>query len=200
MIAIIDLKKELGGKTMNKISLKDIFIVSLYSSLVAFGGGYITIPVLEKEYYKKRNAISLDELQDVASIAQSAPGSISVSLATGVGYSMRGIPGAITAFVATLIPPLIIIILVAINYQSFIENPIVKSVFSGLELGVVVIMLKLIKDMLVALVTRDSKLSLFLALFSIFVVLVLKFPLVLILLMNFLVLQYLDSKEESLRD
>ena len=185
---------------MNKISLKDIFIVSFYSSLIAFGGGYITIPVLEKEYYRKRNAISLDSLQDVASIAQSAPGSISVSLATGVGYSMRGLLGAMTAFVATLIPPLFIIILVAINYQSFIENPVIKSVFTGLELGVVVIMLKLIKDMLTALVVRDSSLSLFLAVFSIFIVLVLKVPLVLILLINFLVLQYLENKEGIIHD
>ena len=101
---------------MNKITLKEIFMVSLYSSLIAFGGGYITIPVLEKEYHKKRNAIDLDSMQDVASIAQSAPGSISVSLATGLGFKMRGILGATSAFVATLIPPILIIILVAINY------------------------------------------------------------------------------------
>ena len=107
---------------MNKISLKDIFLVSLYSSMIAFGGGYVTIPVMEKEYNKKRNAIDLESMQDVASIAQSAPGSIAVSFATGLGYKMRGIPGAVVSFIATLIPPVMIIILVAINYKKFIET------------------------------------------------------------------------------
>lgn len=172
-------------------------MVSLYSSAIAFGGGYITIPVLEKEYHKKRNAIDLDSMQDVASIAQSAPGSISVSLATGLGYKMRGLPGALTSLVATLIPPVFIIILVAINYKKFIENVLIQKMFSGLELGVVVIMLKLITDMMMSLVTRDSIKSFLMALFSVFIVIVLKVPIILILLLNFVVVKYWSRNESE---
>lgn len=185
---------------MNKISLKDIFTVSFYSSLIAFGGGYITIPVLEKEYSKKRKAISKEAMQDVASIAQSAPGSISVSLATGLAYQMRKIPGAITAFIGTMIPPVFIIILVAINYQKFIDNTVIASIFSGLELGVVVIMMKLIADMMVDLINRDSKSSFIMALISVFVVLGLKLPIPLILLLNFLAVQFIFKNEEFTND
>lgn len=170
---------------MKDISLKEIFIVSFYSSLISFGGGYITIPVLEKEYHYKRQAIGLDSMQDVASIAQSAPGSISVSLATGLGYKMKGLWGAIMAFVATLIPPLCIIIIVAINYQSFISNKTIQAIFAGLELGVVVIMIKLIVGMMKALIERDSWVSFVFALLSVFIVLVLKIPILVILLINF---------------
>ena len=180
---------------MNEISLKEIFIVSLYSSLIAFGGGYITIPVLEKEYNKKRQAISLDSMRDVASIAQSAPGSISVSLATGLGYKMRGITGAIISFIATLIPPVSIIILVAINYKKFINNAVIQSIFSGLELGVVVIMLKLITDMMKTLIEKDSMKAFALALFSVFFVIVLNVPIVLILGVNFIVIQFYARNE-----
>lgn len=182
---------------MNKISLKEIFIVSLYSSLIAFGGGYITIPVLEKEYHKKRNAIELDSMRDVASIAQSAPGSISVSLATGLGYKMRGISGALVSFIATLIPPVLIIILVAVNYKKFIENAVIQSIFSGLELGVVVIMLKLITDMMRTLIRKDSLKAFALALFSVFIVIVLDVPIVMILVINFIVIQFYARNERD---
>lgn len=180
---------------MKKISLREIFTVSFYSSLIAFGGGYITIPVLEKEYNVKRKAIEKDAMQDVASIAQSAPGSISVSLATGLAYKMRGLAGALTAFIATMIPPVFIIILVAINYKKFIDNPTIQSIFSGLELGVVVIMLKLITDMMISLVKRDSKKSFLMSLFSVFIVIVLKVPIVSILVINFIFVQFFLRSE-----
>ena len=185
---------------MNKISLKEIFTVSLYSSLIAFGGGYITIPVLEKEYHNKRNAIDLDSMRDVASIAQSAPGSISVSLATGLGYKLRGIQGSIVSLIATLIPPVFIIILVSINYKKFIENILIQKIFSGLELGVVVIMLMLIVDMMTSLIKRDSWNSFFMAFFCVFIVIFLNVPIIMILLINFIVVLYDKSKRGKKHD
>ena len=67
-------------------------------------------------------------------------------------------------------------------------------------MGVVVIMLKLITDMMRSLVSRDSWKSFFMALFSIFIVLVLKMPIVLILLVNFIVVQYWSRTERDAHD
>lgn len=142
---------------MKKITNVEMFIFSFLLSALSFGGGYITIPMLRKKLVEEKSVITEEKLQDLAAIAQSSPGSISVSLSSGVAYEIGGLFMMVLTFIASILPPLIIISLVSIFYDVFMANTLIQSIFKGLEIGVAVIMVILVKDMMLALYQRDEK-------------------------------------------
>lgn len=181
---------------MKKMSSLEMFLFTIGLSLVSFGGGYITIPMLRKKLVQEKGVLSEATLQDLAAIAQSSPGSISCSLSSGVAYEVGGLPMMLSTFIATIIPPLGIISLVSIYYDSLMAQPIVQSVFKGLEIGVAVIMALLIKDMIVALYKRDHKVSILFFLISIALNLVFNLPVVFILIFNVIAVFFVYLKYE----
>ena len=84
---------------------------------------------------------------DLVAIAQSSPGPIAVNGAIVVGYKLAGLAGALTAAVATVIPPFVIIALVSYFYQLFRDNAVVSRVLSGMQAGVGAVIASVVWDM-----------------------------------------------------
>ena len=70
-----------------------LFWVMFYLSAFTFGGGYVIVSLMQKEFVEKKKWISKDEMLDLIAIAQSAPGPIAVNGAIAIGYKMAGIGG-----------------------------------------------------------------------------------------------------------
>ena len=140
---------------MKKITNIEMFGISFLLSAISFGGGYITIPIIRKRYVEERALLTEEELQDIAAVAQSAPGAISVNLATAVGYRVNGWFGGFCSFLGTICPPLIIISIIAFFYNAFMNNSFLQAIFKGMEIGVAVIMALLVIDMVRVLYKRD---------------------------------------------
>ena len=127
-----------------KNSLKQINIVywesfKTFFKIGAFtlGGGYAMIPIIESEIVEKRKWISKDEFVDLIAVAQSCPGVFAINLSTFIGYKMKRVPGAICTTLATALPSFIIILLIALFFHSFQDNPVVESIFKGIRPAVV---------------------------------------------------------------
>ena len=127
-----------------KNSLKQINIVywesfKTFFKIGAFtlGGGYAMIPIIESEIVEKRKWISKDEFVDLIAVAQSCPGVFVINLSTFIGYKMKRVPGAICTTLATALPSFIIILLIALFFHSFQDNPVVESIFKGIRPAVV---------------------------------------------------------------
>ena len=73
---------------------------------------------------------------DLIAIAQSAPGAIAVNGAIVVGYKLAGMAGAVTAIIATVIPPFVIISLISVCYELFRDNFIVSQILEGMQAGI----------------------------------------------------------------
>ena len=97
-----------------KSVLPQLFFSTLYLSAFTFGGGYVIVSLMKKRFVDERHWIGEDEMLDLVAIAQSSPGPIAVNGAIVVGYKLAGLAGALTAAVATVIPPFVIIALVAV--------------------------------------------------------------------------------------
>lgn len=184
MSRLVDFSYVLKGGRMKKLSNLEMFIFAFVLSAFSFGGGYITIPVLKKKLVDEKEVLSEGTLQNLAAIAQSAPGSISVSLASGLAYEIGGVKMMLFTFIASILPPLIIITLVAIFYDAFMNHAVIQSIFRGLEIGVAVIMVILVKDMLSALLRRDHKIAVLLLIVSIVLNFLLRTHVVFILIFN----------------
>lgn len=116
----------------NNASLWQIF--GVFSKIGAFtiGGGYAMIPIIEREMLK-RQWVAPDEIDDVVVLAQSAPGLLAVNMAIFAGYKIRGIRGSIAATIGAVLPSFTMILLIAMFFTAFRENPIVQRVFQGLR-------------------------------------------------------------------
>ena len=102
----------------------------------AFGGGYAIIALLENEFITKRGFIDHEEFMDIVAIAESTPGPIAINVATYVGYKLKGVPGSLIATAGICIPSFVIMYLVSLFYEQFLEITIVAAAFKGIQICV----------------------------------------------------------------
>lgn len=123
---------------------KSTFIVSMFT----VGGGYVIIPLLKAKYVDEYHWISDEETLNMVAIAQSTPGIMAVNTAIMLGYRMAGILGAITGMFATILPPLMIIMLVASFYDVVAQNEQVKLILKGMQCGATALLLNVAIDLI----------------------------------------------------
>ena len=108
-----------------------LFISTLYLSAFTFGGGYVIVSLLKKKFVDEYHWIENDEMLDLVAIAQSAPGAIAVNGAIVVGYKLAGIIGAFVAVIGAIIPPFVIITILAMCYQAFRDNWLISQMLEA---------------------------------------------------------------------
>ena len=128
-----------------------IFLSMLKIGCFAFGGGYAIIALLENEFISKRQWIDRDEFMDVVAIAESTPGPIAINVATYIGYKLKGFLGAVIATVGMCLPSFVIMYLVSLFYEQFMEIKLVYAAFRGIQICVVYLIasagIKMLKKM-----------------------------------------------------
>lgn len=102
-----------------------------------FGGGYAMIPLIEREVIDRRRWIDRREFLDLLTLAQSAPGPISLNTSVFVGYKTAGYGGAVAALTGIVVPPFMIILLIAMFFAGMRDNPVVEAAFKGMRPAVV---------------------------------------------------------------
>jgi len=128
----------IGERNGEKASLLWNLLISFSKiSPVTFGGGYAMIPVIEKEIVETRAWMDSEEMNDVLSIASSAPGGIGVNTATLIGFRLAGLPGAIAAVLGISLPTFVIMLLLTIGYSVVQDNRKITAAFEGIHAAVV---------------------------------------------------------------
>ena len=102
------------------------------TGLFAIGGGMATLPFL-KDIGETTGWYSYGDLMNMLAVSESTPGPIGINMATYVGYTVGGIPGAVIATVGEITPSIIVILLVAMLLKSFKDNRYVNMAFYGLR-------------------------------------------------------------------
>ena len=104
------------------------------------GGGYAMIPLIREELVK-RGWVSDEELPDIIALAQSAPGVLAVNMSIFAGYKMRGFKGSVAATLGSSLPSFLIILLIAMLFTGYQDNPVVVRIFKGIRPVVVSLIL-----------------------------------------------------------
>lgn len=114
---------------MNYLSL---FWEFFKTGLFAVGGGMATLPFLY-DIADRTGWFTAAQLADFIAVSESTPGPIGVNMATYVGYSTGGIPGALIATLGLITPSIVVIMLIARVLQQFRQNRYVDAAFYGLR-------------------------------------------------------------------
>ena len=109
--------------------------------LFTFGGGYAMIPIIQNEVIRRRGWIEEHDFLDLLTLAQSAPGPISLNTSVFVGYKLYGYRGAVTALAGVVLPAFTVILLVAVFFASVRHNAVVDAAFKGMRPAVVALII-----------------------------------------------------------
>lgn len=126
---------------MRKKLLAQLFVETLKISALTFGGGYVIVPLMKKRFVDQLELITEDEMLNMIAVAQSAPGALAINTSIILGYKLYGIIGAITATIATVLPPLVIITIISNFYQAFKANIYVNNALIGMSAGISAVIL-----------------------------------------------------------
>ncbi|MDD5832178.1 MAG: chromate transporter [Clostridiales bacterium] len=118
----------------------DLFLGFLKVGCFAFGGAYGAIPLI-RDVVMSYGWLSDEMLTYMIAVSESTPGPIMVNLATYIGSSQAGFPGAVTATLAVVLPSFLIILLVTALLKTALKNKYVQAVLRGLKPCVIGIVL-----------------------------------------------------------
>ena len=119
------------------VGLFRLFVTFFKLGLFTIGGGYVMIPLIEREVVDKNGWIEKSDFVDLLAIAQSSPGVLAVNVSIFIGSKLRGVRGAVAAAVGNVVPSVVIILLIALFFNRFREYEVVNNVFMGIRPAVV---------------------------------------------------------------
>ncbi|MGC1380040.1 MAG: chromate transporter [Candidatus Baltobacteraceae bacterium] len=115
-------------------SLLNIALAFAAITATAFGGGQ---KASIRQQVTSRGWLDADGFMDGLEISQVLPGPNVLNLAIYCGQRVRGIPGAIAAFLGASIPPFVIVLIAGALYFKYASNPYVSGALRGCAAGAV---------------------------------------------------------------
>jgi chromate transporter len=117
-------------------TLWQIFITFAGIGVLTFGGGYSMMPLLQKNIVNKRKWASQEDVMDYYAIAQCLPGIIMVNTAMLIGYKKMKLPGMIAAALGVVFPSVVVILVIALFIEQFMQIDWVRHAFNGIRAAV----------------------------------------------------------------
>ena len=119
-----------------------LFLTFFKIGLFTFGGGYAMIVQIKEYIVAKEGWLTDDELTEIIAIAESTPGPIAINMATYVGYKKKGVLGSIAATAGVVVPSFVIIFIISLFLESFMNNRYVEYAFIGIKSAVAFLILR----------------------------------------------------------
>ena len=100
--------------------------------IFSFGGGYVMIPLIQKEI-ELHGWIYSNEFADIVAISQMTPGPIAVNTATYVGARVAGFWGSFFATLGVSLPSFILTLVIVRFLKRFSNNATVEAILKGVR-------------------------------------------------------------------
>jgi len=123
-----------AGFALLFFSRKELFHLAVLMSridLIAFGGGFASIPIMFHEIVEIRSWMTGPTFLNGIILGQFTPGPIVIT-ATFVGYMVNGIPGAMIATIAMFLPSFLMLVGIAPWFDRVRTSPWFVRVISGI--------------------------------------------------------------------
>ena len=116
--------------------LLNLFLTFAKIGLFTFGGGYAMISLIENQCVERKKWLTHDEMMNITVIAESTPGPIAINCATFVGYKQAGLLGSLIATLGIVLPSFIIIYVISMFLNQFLEILWIANAFKGIKIAV----------------------------------------------------------------
>jgi chromate transporter len=123
-----------AGFALLLFSRKELFYLAVLMSridLIAFGGGFASIPIMFHEIVEVRSWMTGPTFLNGIILGQFTPGPIVIT-ATFVGYMVNGIPGAMIATIAIFLPSFLMLVGIAPWFDRVRSSPWFARAIGGI--------------------------------------------------------------------
>ena len=117
---------------MKSNTLFYIFWTFLKLGATAFGGYMSLVAIVKRQLVDIDHRLEEEELLDGVSLASMLPGPMAVNVIAYVGYCLRGVGGAVMAFLGIIIPSFLLVVALSWGYFTYGDVPAVKNIFMGI--------------------------------------------------------------------
>lgn len=108
------------------MSLVDVALLFLRLGAVSFGGGMSVLSELQRELVDQHGALTQAQFLDAYALGQATPGP-GILFLIPMGFYAAGAPGAAVALVAFLVPPLLLQVVVASQWERLSRSPWIRA-------------------------------------------------------------------------
>jgi chromate transporter len=106
-------------------------LIFMKVDLLAFGGGFTTIPLIQREVVDRFGWVSTREFIDGIALGQVTPGPIVIT-ATFVGYKVGGLLGALLGTIAVFFPSFLVVTTLAPHYERIKRSRQIQLMVRGI--------------------------------------------------------------------
>jgi len=118
------------------VEILKFFWTLLYINLFTIGGGFVMLPLLQREVVDHYHWLTNKEFIDSVAIGQVTPGPLTI-MNVFIGYKIFGLWGALGAVICTYLPSIIIVTIISHYYLRFKNSRIVNASFKGIRPAVI---------------------------------------------------------------
>ncbi|MBP2670641.1 MAG: chromate transporter, chromate ion transporter family [candidate division NC10 bacterium] len=111
--------------------LAQLNLIFMKVDLMAFGGGFTTIPLIQREVVDRFGWVTTREFIDGIALGQVTPGPIVIT-ATFVGYKAGGLLGALLGTIAVFFPSFVILTALAPHYDRLKRSRPIQLMVRGI--------------------------------------------------------------------
>jgi len=111
--------------------LAQLNLIFMKVDLMAFGGGFTTIPLIQREVVDRFGWVTTREFIDGIALGQVTPGPIVIT-ATFVGYKAGGLVGALLGTIAVFFPSFIVLTSLAPYYDRIKRSRPIQVMVRGI--------------------------------------------------------------------
>lgn len=156
-----------------------LFLAFARMSLAGFGG---VLVFARQAIVEQHRWMTADEFNETFALCHFLPGPNIVNLSMVFGARLRGIAGGIAAFAGLLLPPTLIMTVLAIIYARFGDVGVLRRILAGISCAAVGLLIAVVFRMMTPLLKRLDALALILMLGVFLAIGVLRLPLQAVLL------------------
>lgn len=145
-------------ETPPRLSLAQIAGYFLRLGTLGFGGPIALAGYMQRDLVERRGWYTQEEYLQGLAVSQTLPGPLAAQLAMWLGYVRRGFWGAVAAAVPFILPPFVIVSVVAAIYVAFRGTTVIQALFYGIGPTVIALILRGAWKLLKVTVKSDRRL------------------------------------------
>lgn len=118
-----------------------LYVAFFKVGLMTIGGGYAMLPIVERELVHNLNLLTMDEIVESYTLAQTFPGVIAANAATLIGYRLLRKRGALFCALGVVTPSILIILAIAVLFSKIEHIEAVQNAFKGIRIVVLALLI-----------------------------------------------------------
>jgi len=128
-----------------------LFLAFARMSLAGFGG---VLVFARRAIVEQHRWMTADEFNETFALCHFLPGPNIVNLSMVFGSRLRGLAGGVAAFTGLLLPPTLIMMMLAIIYARFGDVEVLRRILAGISCAAVGLLIAVVFRMMIPLLKR----------------------------------------------